>query len=220
MLLIKTNIVALSTVVNAKGSVHLFTMMRALYKFIFNQMGWQVQGSFTKLPQKFIIIVAPHTSNWDFVLGIMVRSMLGLRQTKYLGKSELFRFPYGFIFRALGGYPVERHKYNNLVEATVALFNSKDTFSIALAPEGTRAKVNRLKTGFYHIANQANLPIYKVGFDFAHKQVIIDEPFYPTGNIIADFKPILTFFSKIKGKNRKLGIDENAYELFVSAQEK
>lgn len=187
-------------------------MMRIIFSFIFKSLDWSFQGSFDPKPPKFIIIVAPHTSNWDFPLGIMVRSIMRINQTKFLGKSQLFRFPYGFFFRALGGYPVERTKDNNLVDAVVDIFNSKETFSISLAPEGTRSKVKRIKTGFYHIAKKANIPIYLVGFDYSVKKIVIADPFYSTEDTMTDFEHIIRFFSSIKGKHIHLGVDMTLFD--------
>lgn len=187
-------------------------MLRSLNCYIFKLLGWKIEGSFERKPLKFLIIMAPHTSNWDFPLGIMVRSILNINQTKFLGKSQLFKFPFGVLFRALGGYPVVRTKDNNLVDAVVDIFNSKRSFSIALAPEGTRSKVKRIKTGFYHIAKKANIPIYLVAFDFVHKRAVIKDPFFPTKNILADFEYIITFFSSIKGKNPELGVEMSLFD--------
>ncbi len=189
-------------------------MMRQFYSYVFKSFGWSFQGSFEPMPPKFIIIVAPHTSNWDFPLGIMVRSIAKMGNTKFLGKSQLFKFPYGFIFRALGGYPVERTKGNNLVDAVVDIFNSKDEFSISLAPEGTRSKVKRIKTGFYYIAKKAKVPIYLVGFNFSSKTIVIENPFYPTDNLVSDFEYIIRFFSSIKGKHVELGVDMSLFDSF------
>jgi 1-acyl-sn-glycerol-3-phosphate acyltransferase len=155
----------------------------------------------------------------DFFLGIMARSILEITSTKFIGKSELFRWPYGIIFRALGGQPVERTKDNNLVEAVVEMFNRRDKFSIALAPEGTRSKVKRLKTGFYHIARQANIPIYPVGFDFSTKTIIINKPLFPTDDIEQDFRLLLELFSNIKGKYPNLGVDMDMLESTIEGQE-
>ena len=187
-------------------------MMKVIFSFILKSLGWEFKGSFEPKPPKYIIIVAPHTSNWDFPLGIMVRSIMGISQTKFLGKSQLFKFPYGFIFRAMGGYPVVRTKDNNLVDAVVDIFNSKEAFSISLAPEGTRSKVKRIKTGFYHIAKKANIPIYLVGFDFSINRIVIEKPFYPTENILADFKYIIQFFTSVTGKHPELGVDMSLYD--------
>lgn len=187
-------------------------MLRYLYGFLLKQMGWTFEGSFEPLPPKFIVIVAPHTSNCDFVIGVMARSVLRLTSTKFLGKSQLFKFPHGFIFRALGGYPVDRTKHNNLVDAVVELFNSKTSFSIALAPEGTRSKVDRIKMGFYHMAKKAQVPIFLVGFDYQLKKIIIEGPMMPGEDAVKDFENIIQFFSGIKGKIPELGVTMELYE--------
>lgn len=182
-------------------------MLRAIYKLIFyNLLGWRIEGNFDLNIKKYIVIVAPHTSNWDFIIGVMARSILGIKDAKFLGKSQLFKWPYGFIFRALGGYPVDRSRHNNLVEAAVAIFNSKERFAMALAPEGTRKKVDKLKTGFYHIAVQAKIPIYMVGFDYVKKTIFIRHPFYPTGNVEEDMRVIVDYFSTIQAKHPEKAI--------------
>ena len=187
-------------------------MLRKFYSFYLKQAGWKIEGTFDPDMPKFIAIVAPHTSNFDFPLGLMVRSVMNMKETKYLGKSQLFKFPYGYFFRKMGGYPVERGKNNNWVESAVSIFNEHDQFSISLAPEGTRSKVDRLKTGFYHIAKQANIPIQMIGFDYGRKRVVFAEPFYPTDDIKADFKKIITFFSGMLGKNPELGLGMDMYD--------
>lgn len=185
--------------------------MRHLYKLWFKLNSWTFEGSIPKDLKKKLVIVAPHTSNNDFYLGIMVRSVLRLKSTKYLAKSELFKAPFGFIFKWLGGYPVDRSKNNNLVDATVDIFNSKEVFSIALAPEGTRKKVKKIKTGFYHIAKKANVPIILIGLDYGNKKIKVSEPFLPT-NILKDFKFIIDFFSSCTGIEAKNGISNEMYE--------
>ena len=159
-------------------------MFRSIFKFYFDKTGWSIQGQIDPQIKKFIVVVGPHTANRDFIIGVMARSVMNINKTKYLGKSQLFRFPYGFLFRKLGGYPVERTQKNNLVDAVIDIFDAHDEFSIALAPEGTRKKVERLKTGFYHIARKANIPIILVAFDFDSKTIIAREPFYTTDDVI------------------------------------
>jgi len=187
-------------------------MLRWFYQLWFKFYGWSIEGDFEPKPNKFIVIVGPHTANMDFIIGIMARSILKLQATKYLGKSQLFKFPHGFLFRMLGGYPVDRTKHNNLVDAVVAIFNRHDSFSIALAPEGTRSKVDRIKTGFYHIAKKAQIPIYPVGFDYNKKHIIIGDPFTPTDDIKNDFSQMLSFFDNIKGKYPDKGMDLSILE--------
>ncbi len=168
---------------------------------------WEIKGELPDLNQ-YIIAVMPHTSNWDFILGLLTKWSLKI-PVKYIGKHQLFRFPYGFIFRALGGYPVNRAYSNNLVEGIVEIFKREKRFVFALAPEGTRAKVKKVKTGFYHISVMAKVPILQVGFDFQKRQIILGTLFYPTGNKDADMKAFMQFYIGIPGKYPVLGIDEN-----------
>lgn len=151
------------------------------------------------------MIVAPHTSNWDFLVGLAARSILRIN-TKYLGKKELFRFPLGILFRYLGGYPVDRSRSTNMVEEVAQIFNRHEAFSICIAPEGTRSKTDKLKTGFYHIATRLNIPILMVGFDYPTREIRIHEPFYPSGHIETDMPEILGFFRTIRGKYPEKGI--------------
>jgi len=181
-------------------------MLRAVYSFIFKLIGWKVDGSFPRELKKFIVAVAPHASNWDFVIGVMARSIVYLEGAKFLGKSQLFKPPFGWLFRWLGGYPVDRSSSHDMVHQVVSIFNSHPNFILALAPEGTRQKVDRLKTGFYYIAKQAGVPIIPCGFNYEKKTVVVGQPFYPTENLDADLKALTRFYSSIKGKNPALGI--------------
>jgi 1-acyl-sn-glycerol-3-phosphate acyltransferase len=163
-------------------------------------MGWKSSGVFPYHLKKYVIIVAPHTSGWDFVIGVLFRKALRLEKARYLGKKELFDPPFGFLFRWLGGYPVDRSKNKNMVEEVTKIFNSHEEFGIALSPEGTRKRVDKLRTGFYNIAKSVNVPIVMVGLDFANKQVVFSEPFSVTKNQEADFEHILKFFRPIQGR--------------------
>ncbi|MEK7200340.1 MAG: 1-acyl-sn-glycerol-3-phosphate acyltransferase, partial [Bacteroidota bacterium] len=133
--------------------------MRLIWSLFLRLMGWSLKGTFPYHIKKCVMIVGPHTSSWDFVIGIAFRSKVRITHTKFLGKAELFRGPFGFIFRKLGGFPVERFEQHNMVEEAAALFENHDSFVLALSPEGTRKKVERLRTGFYHIAKKAGVPI-------------------------------------------------------------
>jgi 1-acyl-sn-glycerol-3-phosphate acyltransferase len=175
---------------------------------MFKLFGWKVVGSFPPNLKKLVIAVGPHTSNWDFVVGVAARSVLQLHKAKFLGKSQLFKPPYGWLFRALGGYPVNRSKSSDMVEQVAAAIKSSGHFMLALAPEGTRKKVTTLRTGFYFIAKSAGVPVVPVGFDFGSKAVVIGTPIYPA-DFDGDMKKIIGFFSNIKGRNPELGIDEN-----------
>lgn len=177
--------------------------MQWLAKFIyFKILGWQVVGN-TQLSKnsikKAVIIAVPHTSWHDFYIGVLLRAVIGVK-TNFVGKKELFVFPIGWFFRALGGAPINRQNNENKVEAIVKLFNENEEFRMTLAPEGTRKKVTEWRTGFYYIAKEANVPIIMFTLDFENKQNKISEPFFPTDDVDADFKFMYQFFEGVKGK--------------------
>ena len=177
--------------------------MRWLAKLIyFNILGWKVVGN-TSMSQnkvkKAIIIAAPHTSWHDFYIGILLRSVLNIK-TNFIGKKELFVFPLGSFLKALGGSPIDRHAKGNKVQAIANLFKEKEEFRMALAPEGTRKKVTKWRTGFYYIAKEANVPIFMYTLDFENKINKISEPFYPTDDMEADFKFMYKYYEGVKGK--------------------
>lgn len=180
--------------------------MRWLAKFIyFKILGWKVVGNtnFSKdTVKKAILISAPHTSNFDFIIGLLLRKVVDLK-SNYLGKKELFVWPLGYYFRAVGGVPVDRKNKENKVDTIAKLFEDKEEFRLTLAPEGTRSKVEQWQTGFYYIAKKANVPIIMFTLDFGNKQNKISEPFYPTDNIEEDFKYMKSFFKGVKGKISK-----------------
>lgn len=169
--------------------------MKYLSNWILKFFGWKFIGDFIPL-KKVVIIVVPHTTNWDFVLGVMVRSALNIK-INYIGKESLFRAPWGFIFRKLGGYPIKRDKKYNQVDQIVSLINKEDEFRLALAPEGTRSDVDKWKTGFYWIAKGANIPIIMVAFDMKNREVRFSQPFYPTENKDLDFEFMHKYYEGI-----------------------
>jgi len=179
--------------------------MKHLCAFIlYHILGWKVVNTFPKHLKKYVIIAAPHTSWQDFSMGMLAKYAIGL-PANYIGKDSLFKPPFGFIFRWLGGAPVDRSKSNNLVDQIVAIFNTRDQFVLAMSPEGTRKKVAKWKTGFYYIAKGAGVTIVMVTLDFEHKQFKFSEPYYPTNDMEADFKHFHDFFKDVKGKNPELG---------------
>lgn len=176
--------------------------MRFLYKFFFMTIGgWKIEGDVPRTLNKYIIAVAPHTSNWDFLIGLAVRSIKGFK-SNFLGKKELFQPPFGWLFKKLGGYPVDRKKQTNLVDQVAELIRKEDHFVVAIAPEGTRKKVTRWKTGFYHMAYQGGIPIVFVSLNYPQKTVTFYPPFTPCGDFIKDAPAMAAFFNGIEGKNR------------------
>ena len=180
--------------------------MQWLAKFIyFKLLGWSIVGN-TNFSQdtikKAIIIAVPHTSWHDFYIGVLLRAVIQVK-TNFVGKKELFVFPIGWMFRLLGGAPVDRFTKENKVEAIAQLFDEHEEFRLTLAPEGTRKKVEKWRTGFYYIAKSAKVPIIMFTLDFQNKQNKISEPFYPTDDVEADFKFMHQFYEGVKGKIEK-----------------
>ena len=178
--------------------------MRWLAKFIyFKLLGWKLVGNITfskDTIKQAVIIAVPHTSWHDFYIGILIRKIIGVK-TNFIGKKELFKWPFGWYFKAVGGRPIDRTPGQNKVEAIAELFNKNEEFRLTLAPEGTRDRVEEWKTGFYYIAKAAQVPIIMFTLDFGNKQCKIAEPFYPTDNIESDFKFMYAFYKGVKGKN-------------------
>jgi 1-acyl-sn-glycerol-3-phosphate acyltransferase len=165
-------------------------------------MKWRLEGNvdFSKNTiKKAVIIAAPHTSWHDFYIGLLLRKITGIK-ANFIGKKELFKWPFGIYFRSIGGKPVDRSSKANMVEQIVQIFEQEEEFRLTLAPEGTRKKVKDWKTGFYYIAKEARVPIIMFTLDFEHKRNVISEPFYPSGDIDKDFQYIRGFFKDVKGK--------------------
>lgn len=177
--------------------------MKRLSRLILKLWGFKWTGIDPESIAKKVYAVYPHTSNWDFPLGILLKFAIPIN-VNYIGKDSLFKWPYGFIFRKLGGIPVNRKQRTNFVETMVNLYNQYDRLAFAIAPEGTRKRVTKFKSGFYYIAYKANVPIILVKFDFQKKVVEFNEPFYPTGDYKVDMKYIIEYFRGTQGIHPEL----------------
>lgn len=161
--------------------------------------GWKFEGNVPDEP-RFVMIVAPHTSNWDFIVGVWAYFSLGFRGS-FLGKHTIFRWPLGVFMRWLGGIPVERSVSRDRVSEAVQTFQSTEKLILIIAPEGTRKFVPEWKTGFYHVARNAQVPIVPVAFDFVRKIIRIMPPFRTTGDRDGDINAIQDLYRGIKGKH-------------------
>lgn len=176
--------------------------MKVFWRVILKITGWKINSEVPEGLQKYIIAVAPHTSNRDFFIGLMARGIMGFRSS-FMGKSSLFRFPLGIIFRALGGIPVDRSKNHNMVDQISKIAIERDRFILAIAPEGTRKKVQKWKSGFYYIAYKARIPIVFAQLDWANRQVNFLKPFYPAGDFEAELPVMKSFFTGIRGYHKR-----------------
>ncbi|MCM2302876.1 MAG: 1-acyl-sn-glycerol-3-phosphate acyltransferase [Flavobacteriaceae bacterium] len=178
--------------------------MKLISQFILKYIWhFKFEGAFPKSIHKFVLIVAPHTTWLDFPLGLLIK-WSQVVDINYIGKDSLFKPPFGFFFKWVGGTPVDRTKNNNLVDAIIQVFNEREKFKLSIAPEGTRKKTEKWKTGFYHIAKGAQVPIVMLSLDFENKILKISEPYYTTDNMEADFKHFEQFYKGIKGYHAHL----------------
>jgi 1-acyl-sn-glycerol-3-phosphate acyltransferase len=177
------------------------TLLRGFSVTFLKLAGWKVQGSLPPDGSKSVLIAAPHTSNWDLPLTLMVACSLRLH-IYWMGKEELFRPPFRGVMMWLGGIPVDRAKSTNLVAASVEAMRAADgPMQLIVPPEGTRSKTRYWKTGFYYIAVGAQVPIVMAYMDYEKKISGLGPVFLPTGNIEHDMVAIKAFYAPFKGKN-------------------
>jgi 1-acyl-sn-glycerol-3-phosphate acyltransferase len=177
------------------------TVLRTLSVAFLKAKGWTVEGHLPPEARKSVFIAAPHTSNWDLPYTLMVAFALRLN-IYWMGKASLFRFPFGAVMRWLGGIAVVREKSSNLVAASAqALIDADGPLQLVVPPEGTRGKTRHWKTGFYFIAQQAQVPIVLAYMDYQRKVSGIGPVFQPTGDVEADLAVIKQFYAPIKGRN-------------------
>ena len=172
-------------------------LLRLLSSIILGLIGWKARGEPIE-HQRFVLIGAPHTSNWDFPLMLMVVLKLKLR-VYWMGKHTLFPFPFGWLMKWLGGIPINRHASHNVVNETVRQYRENDELVVLIPPEGTRKKVERWKTGFYHIAKNAKVPILLGYVDASKKEAGLADFFQPTGDLDQDMLAIRAFYASKQG---------------------
>ena len=161
-------------------------------------VGWEAVGNAPDMP-KFVMILAPHTSNWDLIFILAVVYVLGIK-CYWFGKKDIFRWPVGGFFKWLGGIPINRGLRQNMVQQTVEIIQSSEQIIVGLSPEGTRSNTKYWKTGFYHIAHQAQIPIVFAFLDYSQKVGGLGPIMNPTGDIEEDMKIMRQFYSGITAK--------------------
>jgi len=176
------------------------TFLRIISLILLKTLRWKAVGTLPK-QNKYIIIVAPHTSNWDVFYGVILAFTLKL-DARFLAKKELFHWPFAPIIRWLGGIATDRSSHSNIVDKIVKIFNENEKFVLALAPEGTRHKADYWKSGFYHIAKVANIPIVLAFIDYGTKTGGAGPLLYPSADINKDIITIRNFYLNKKGKNK------------------
>ena len=174
------------------------SIFQSISKAIVRLLGWKMTGVYPSQHKYVVIAVGPHTSNWDFIIGILIKSAYRL-DVQYVGKHTLFRFPLGILMRWLGGIPVVRTSNNNFVSATAEALLKQERAHVAFSPEGTRSKVDKLRTGFYYLAEALDAPIQLVQFDWKNKVIHFGEMFLPTGNVEKDLAHIWDYFVPVQG---------------------
>ena len=175
---------------------------RKLCRFALRTAGWGLQEEFPDVP-RLVLIVAPHSSWWDGFWGLLVKVAIGA-DVRFMGKQELFHTPLGSTLRALGGIPVDRSATKGVVEQLLEEFAQRDRLWLGVAPEGTRKAVARWRSGFWHIAHGAGVPILPVAFHYPTKTIVVGQPMTTSADMAADMARLRAFYTPFKGKHRNV----------------
>ncbi len=192
------------TIVKCLTEKHMW-IKRITGKLVLKLWGWKIRGELPKL-DKYVIIHAPHTSNWDLLVGKFYNYAVGMKPTIII-KKEAFVFPINYILRWWGGVPLDRSRALNVVDQMADLFQKRKQIALAITPEGTRSKVKEWKTGFYRIAVKANVPIVLGFTNYATKECGVLGTFYPTGNMEEDLVKIQAYYKGIVGYYPQQGLN-------------
>lgn len=175
-------------------------MLKELCSYLlYHFMGWKKDVTISH-PNKYVICLAPHTSNWDFIIGQLYMRAEGMK-SNFLMKKEWFVGLFNYIFRRMGGIPVFRSKHTSLTDQLAIVCNNRDTFQLCITPEGTRSLNTEWKLGFYYIALKANIPILLYGVDYQQKRIQCTKMVIPTGNVEREMRDIKLYFKDFKGKH-------------------
>jgi len=171
--------------------------MQKISRLLLKLTGWQLDENVPRL-DRYVMIAYPHTSNWDFVLGMLARWALDL-PFNWVAKHSIFRWPVKSLFIAMGGVPLDREKTTGFIQKNIKLFRQRQKFILGLMPEGTRSRAERWKTGFYHIAQGAGVPIALAYIDYRTKSIGVGMILQPCGDIESDFERIRQFYQDKTG---------------------
>jgi 1-acyl-sn-glycerol-3-phosphate acyltransferase len=162
--------------------------------------GWSLVGTFPDTP-KLVLIAAPHSSWWDGIWGLLIKVAIGA-DVHFMGKQELFRGPLGGVLRAVGGVAIDRGAAKGVVEQMIDEFRRREQFWLGIAPEGTRKPVQRWKSGFWHIAHDAGVPIFPVAFHYPDKAIHLGPLFETSADMDADLARVRAWYAPFRGKHR------------------
>lgn len=165
------------------------------HTLLYKRLGWTLDVN-VEMPEKCIFCVAPHTSNWDFIMGELYIRSIG-KTANFLMKREWFFWPLGILLRRVGGVPVERSRKTSLTDQLAARAAEEETFRLAVTPEGTRSRVETWKRGFYFIALKAKIPILLYSIDYKRKRIICHESLMPSGDVDADIRHIMNYYKSL-----------------------
>lgn len=178
-------------------------MVKRLSRLVlYGMMGWKTEVT-EPHPDKFVICLAPHTSNWDFIIGLLYSRAEGMK-INFLMKKEWFFWPLGVFFRHWGGIPVNRGRHTSMTDWLAGVAQQRDTFKLCITPEGTRSLNADWKKGFYFISQKAGIPILLYGVDYEKRKIVCTKTFVPTGDLEGDMRQIKLYFKDFKGKNPEL----------------
>ncbi len=174
--------------------------MKWLCRLYLRIIGWKIGSVLDPSIRKCVLVAAPHTSNMDYPISLATLYACGVR-VRFLAKKSLFIFPLGILMRATGGIPVDRSKHNNMVDAMISMFSQTDSLILLIPAEGTRSYVKEWKSGFYHTALGAKVPIVMGYLDYGNKVAGFGDLFYPTGDYPNDLEEIKKFYRKFKARH-------------------
>jgi len=177
-------------------------LRRRTCRAILKLCGWGLNGEFPDVP-RLVLIVAPHSSWWDGIWGLLIKVGIGA-DVHFMAKQELFRGPLGSLLRRLGGMPIDRGAAKGVVEQMADQFRQRDTFWLGIAPEGTRKPVARWKSGFWHIARDAGVPVFPVAFHYPDKTIQLGPLFDTSADLDADLARLRAWYAPFRGKHRNV----------------